>query len=346
LHTEVLPFSNKAPTCTRRWQYDTIAIFQVVVMNPPSFGGGNGPNIGLGFSAMDSGKCTVPNCQQNFLNQGFFVGGQTQKGNCRAAYGDMAGSAFWYSFPAEGQCARPDGSKRCTYTARYVGKVKIDDLVNSKKKQIVPNYRDWCMAGGVEFKAESTGCPGSCRVQNSLEFWKSPCDPAVCQDRANLLTNAGKNGLINYTVPNGCDGSTLKTFKYNGQCVRDCPDNTYVDWNYNCVACDPNLHCATCNWATQPPSATSGQGGTRCLTCEAGYPVLGADGRCAKASPQALGETDTVGTSSSTGTWATFFTIIAVLLFIGGAVYWRARVHRKEKLLDAQVHEMAQYDQM
>lgn len=285
LHTEVIPFNNRPPVCTRRWNYDIIAIYEVTVFNPSKFGGGNGPNIGIGFSAMDQGACTVPNCQQQFEDIGYFVGGQTQKGNCRAAYGDLNGSAYWYSFPAEGQCARPDGSKRCTYTARYVGKLKIDDLINSKGRQIEPNFKDWCMAMGWEFQNAGKDCTGSCKVQWAIDFWKAPCDPVVCQKRVDMLKDAVKSSLVNRTIPNGCDGATLKTFKYNSQCVRDCPSDTYLDWNYNCVPCNSSLHCASCNWATAPPSESYGQGGTKCLSCQPDFPVLTPEGLCLSSCP-------------------------------------------------------------
>lgn len=287
LHTEVIPFNNRPPVCTRRWNYDIIAIYEVTVLNPSKFVGGSGPTIGIGFSAMDQGACTVPGCQERYEEEGFFVGGQTQKGNCRAAYGDIPGSAYWYSFPAEGQCAFPDGSNRCTYTARYVGKIKIDDLINSKGKQIDPNFNDWCLANGWEFQTSSTDCSGSCNVQWAIDFWKAPCDQVVCQKRVDMLRDATSktSSLINRSIANGCDGSTLKTFKFNGQCVRNCPSDTYLDWDYNCVPCNYTLHCSTCNWATAPPSETSGQGGTRCLSCAAEYPVLTMDGQCISSCP-------------------------------------------------------------
>jgi len=338
LHTEVLPFSLGPPKCTRRWEYDMIAIFEVTVMNPPSFS--NGPNIGTGFAAMDKGKCTVPGCQARYEESGFFVGGQTQKGNCRAAYGDVKGSAYWYAFPAEGQCAHPDGSKRCTYTARYVGKIKIDDLVNTPKKQIVPNYRDWCLAGGVEFKADSSGsCPGTCRVQKSLEFWKGPCDVAMCQKRIDMLA---ASNLVDRSLPNGCDGSTSKTFKFNGECVRDCPTNAYLDWGYNCVTCNPALHCSTCNWATSPPSMATGQGGTHCLSCDSDYPML-VNGQCLKSTALAQDE-DGVGGSPAEQQPVILPVVIAALfglLVLGSIfVFWR-RCH-KQRVVTAG-SEMGQY---
>jgi len=339
LHTEVLPFSIGRPTCTRRWKYDMIAIFEVTVMNPPNYPGGNGPNIGIGFNAMDGGKCTVPKCQEQYEKDGFSVGGQTQKGNCRAAYGDIAGSAYWYSFPEEGQCAQPDGSKRCTYIARYVGKLKIDDLVNTPNKQIVPNYRDWCMAGGVEFKAEDTACPGCCKVQSSLDFWKAPCDSAMCQKRVDWLS---KSVFIDHSLPNGCDGSTPNTFKSNGQCVRNCPAKTFLDWDYNCVACDPILHCTSCNWATAPPSVSSGSGGTRCLSCDADYPVLTADGRCLKAA-FALDEDGVGGGPGQAATLPAVIIGLFALLVIVSLVFWRVRAQRKQRMRDVHVHEMSQY---
>jgi len=130
LHTEVVPDDMREQSdkenCLRKWDYDSIMVFNVTIKTPTAFQTTYNNMLGP-FVAYDSGRCSagVTQCDYENVHGAFGPGRQDQSGNTRHKYSN----AWWYSFPQCGFCEWPTGEPDCTYTYNVVGRYNIDDLV-------------------------------------------------------------------------------------------------------------------------------------------------------------------------------------------------------------------------
>mmetsp|Transcript_3181 Transcript_3181/g.6009 ORF Transcript_3181/g.6009 Transcript_3181/m.6009 type:complete len:522 (-) Transcript_3181:222-1787(-) len=279
LHTKIIPFPEPSPTCTRKNDYNSIAKYEVIVFNPQKTPfAESGASMSTGYNEYTAGKCTNQSqCDENYKAFGHFVGGTTVTQDFLPGQGYDA-QARWYSFPQEGFCGRagPNGTPNCTWTARFLGMLKLDDLVNSydpEHKVIDPDFHSFCTSNHTEEKLDQTDKKLCTTVaSDTVPFWRDPCNAIACSNRAIRIRD---DSLWNYTLPNGCSGKgePRNTYKFKDECVRTCPSNYFLNWQYECLPCPAELNCETCNWASGPPSQLpphSGDGGTRCISCAEG----------------------------------------------------------------------------
>jgi len=178
LHNEVVVMS-----CPRHYDITKIVRYNVTMRNPDRAENSHsqyGP-----FVAIDSGKCTVPGCDQIIENHGYYVG-------CQIEYGKNYGAkVYWYSlfgacplqpysnktdeckqeFPG-GKCAegqQPDG-QNCTWSYEKAGEIRIDELEG------IDDYKQFCDDGKKEYvlsEDKGEGC----------SFWDGKMDADKNADR-------------------------------------------------------------------------------------------------------------------------------------------------------------------
>ncbi|GAB9469666.1 hypothetical protein Gpo141_00006938 [Globisporangium polare] len=169
------------------------------------------PSSGSGSSEVFPTACYYFNGDDGQPNVGPFVGGESKLTDARAPYPDNV----WFSFPntcplkvwndktadcraktRKGLCDQgvlPNGVD-CTYNYRVLGYLPIDDLVgitsmvsNTTGKKY-GNFSEFCLDGGVEFKATEAGV-----WEESIDFWLKPQDETANQARAQKLVDAYAN---------------------------------------------------------------------------------------------------------------------------------------------------------
>lgn len=274
LHADVIPEdmgSGQGHGCKRRNNIDIIMQFYVTLVGDLS---------SEMYMNYENGTCTNITCEEIYKEKGYYVGMSSQNWNPQHKYTN----AKWYSFPERGFCVDLDGSYNCTYMARLVGWLKIDDLINSKEDVIIPNYFTWCETNTshIEMKRISSDHNYSCSYfnQSSIAYWNGICVPSECNNRVQSMNV----DLFNTSLPNGCNSKINRNvFLYNQTCVSLCPDAYYSDWNYICQPCDHDLHCKQCNWVMSP----NGDGGNNCNSCGEAYPfmIVESKSRCVNSCP-------------------------------------------------------------
>eukprot|EP00930_Biecheleria_cincta_P076555 TRINITY_DN63765_c0_g1_i1.p1 TRINITY_DN63765_c0_g1~~TRINITY_DN63765_c0_g1_i1.p1 ORF type:complete len:454 (-),score=72.63 TRINITY_DN63765_c0_g1_i1:89-1450(-) len=166
LHNEVVKL------CPRHYNISRVLRYKVTVFNPPAVFNVRQGQFGH-YVAFDSGMCTVPNCTHDWWDQfGYSVGCQLQDEQMWK-YED----SYWYSLPGRcpsqtwnnkskkclrdepgGSCARPDGSRKCTWNAEPAGQVSVDALSQIEMSDA------WCAAGNIEYDEKTDRGRGT-------DFW-------------------------------------------------------------------------------------------------------------------------------------------------------------------------------
>lgn len=204
---------NAVQNCTRKNNIEYVVFYETTVVQPRAalahYEKAKDHAIEhCPYAAMDGGTCSdaegaiKPICDQyigakNQPKLGFCVGGELRDQDPRAPYP----GTVWFSHPsscpsqpwsskteacrqeqAGGQCAfgeQPDGES-CTYNYRVLGYIKLDEVVgitkmqNPATKQAYTNYREFCEAGGVEFRAQVAN--NQLQVLESIPFWANAGD--------------------------------------------------------------------------------------------------------------------------------------------------------------------------
>lgn len=214
IHSEVVPedmrFKENRDGYTRKFNIDSIMIFNVTVYNPKDTW--LTPKIPLSpYVAFDAGKCNPqdPGCDA-YQTKGWTVGYQVQQGNIRAKYSNDLLSNYWYSFPKDGLCDTPNATKTCTYKYNVVGRVVIDEMIGLDHLGY-KNVYDFFKAGNIEFsRAAQSSAPGCCQTTGGIDFWNSPCDLDQSFSRIQRLINTPTRGINDtkfYNMTQDCQSS-------------------------------------------------------------------------------------------------------------------------------------------
>lgn len=191
LHNEVV-----RPYCPRHYSITRILRRHVQVRNPAV--------LTLGFSAFvafDKGRCTTPECELGWEQDGYTVGCQKQ---ADTVY--KYPNPIWYSLPGPcpmadawgksppcreahpgGKCAAPNGARDCTWSMEDAGEISIAELEG------IWDYAAFCAQGGGEYdKGTDSG--------SRLDFWNGRSDAVKGQKRVDAVKKLFKKKYP--TMPN------------------------------------------------------------------------------------------------------------------------------------------------
>ncbi|KAH7470557.1 hypothetical protein KRP22_001453 [Phytophthora ramorum] len=215
VQAEGINVNEQSVKCQRKNNMQYVVFYETTIVQPTygiKYYENHTPAEYGDFVAMDGAKCTnagtdLPkSCKVYYgldgeMDIGSMVGSNLQSGDPRAPYPNN----YWYSFPnscaqkyraektnecrqqfSGGLCpmgVQPDG-ENCTFTYKILGYINIDDLVGITSMGY-KTYKEYCDAGGIEFKAKNTG--HGFEVEQSIDFWKNPSDTTANSERSNKL---------------------------------------------------------------------------------------------------------------------------------------------------------------
>jgi len=202
LHNEVVARNQSCscltPSCTSR-HYDVTRVlrYKVTVYNTPTSGHGQFGH----FLQFDSGRCSYPNCEDQWKNHGYMVGCQVtpRVGGVPVQSADYGSKSMWYSLPgpcpmlafndpSKKVCAQgggsapfeqprpggswcdnrthaPDGSNACTWSAEDAGEISLDELAG------IDDHTQFCRERKYEYNDASDRGQGT-------TFWDGKTDAA------------------------------------------------------------------------------------------------------------------------------------------------------------------------
>lgn len=259
--------------CQRKNGVAFIHFYALTVCNPDATlkaFGSTQPEYGP-YLAFDQGAChaDVEHCQrlgaQDKGGFGPFVGVQPQEQDPRGPYP----GALWYSLPGHcptrqwsekqtagsscntttstGKCPPgqvPDGIQ-CTWSTRFLGQVKLDELVgitkiqNPKTSRPYGSAEEFCLAGEVEFARHNV----TYDLEQGLGFWHDPINPIRNTMRINALVAQYRKNPENQPLP-----TPASLVAKNPRCyenVRHCGNPVEVKDTYICER-DASQRCQVC----------------------------------------------------------------------------------------------------
>ncbi|CEG47729.1 hypothetical protein F443_06981 [Plasmopara halstedii] len=230
VQAEGINVNEQSVKCQRKNNMQYVVFYEITIVQPNKsikyYENHNPPEYGE-FLAMDGAKCTnagtdIPKSCKIFYgldgtdNIGPNVGCDVQGTDPRAPYPGN----FWCSFPNScahkyradktnecreryggGLCpmgVQPDGIS-CMFSYKILGYLNIDELVGITRMGY-RNYKQFCQAGGIEFKAKNTG--NGFEVEQSIEFWKNPGNPEANANRASQMVALYNKNINNGQSPN------------------------------------------------------------------------------------------------------------------------------------------------
>jgi hypothetical protein len=178
--------------CPRKFEITRIVRYLITMKNTkPLFTAPLHYQFGQ-FVQFDSGMCTWnrSHCETLWNTMGYVVGCQPLDVTS-PMLPNYAGppEPVWYSLPGKcpaqeygnktatcvqampgGECDDPDGSKNCTWSIKYAGEVRLDDLSG------ITNYTSFCEGGGTEYDK-------TLDMGTGVDFWNQRRDPVQCRER-------------------------------------------------------------------------------------------------------------------------------------------------------------------
>jgi len=186
-------------TCPRKFGLTRLVRYLVTMKNTqPLFKAPLHYQFGQ-FVQFDSGECTWnrSHCEELWKQYGYIVGCQPLDVT-NPMLPNYAGppAPVWYSLPGTcpskafnaktqacseaepgGECFHPDGSANCTWSAKYAGEVRLDELSG------IANYTDFCANGGREYDKVTDKGVG-------VDFWDDRRDQTAARERISKVQQA------------------------------------------------------------------------------------------------------------------------------------------------------------
>jgi hypothetical protein len=193
LHNEVVT------QCPRKYEITRVLRFKVSMMPTAALQAQS--KLFSPYVAFDSGKCTVPGCEQDWAETGFTLGCQLSAAGAMGGYDGQ-----WFSLPGPcpqeergdktadcnaswpgGRCDEVTGDPTCTYSLSDAGEVRIDELTG------ILDYDRYCRAGGLEYdRVADTGV--------NMTFWSGIDDRMLCRRRVQKLSDAFRSKYDQFPI--------------------------------------------------------------------------------------------------------------------------------------------------